>query len=346
MKSIRSLTAKMSYRSQSQNHLAIKSGTVGALVVAILAPFAAIPTQAQSTRIEESVRLLGQPLSVRQFSGIEQPCLKKIQNSAGQWVCAQPETAGASVTQDLSVEIFGRPRTLLHLQTEAGLGPSPTPAHLESPTPRPSGQPFWASKMFEDSTLADVESDKGLTVRRHELYVGGARLWTGRLRWQDGSLRYTGGVPPTQIPVPIILYPLGPLVLKLEAGLEFEGLLNVRLMPGLSFPLRDSTLIANLDMRLYAAAYLQASAQLLLLKGGIEGRVNVFDAKWGAHTFFYVNGLKPRTMTFGYAELFSGKVLGFIDYRFFTARWKRLHQNSLYEWNGKCLSFANGVGGC
>jgi hypothetical protein len=195
-------------------------------------------------------------------------------------------------------------------------------------------------------TLPETVSEQGLRLFHHELYLGGLRIWATNLNFEQGALTYRGGIAPTQIRVPVVAYPIGPVMLRVDAGLEFEGLLNIKVMPGISVPIRDSSLVVNTNMHFYAAGFVDAYAQFFILRAGMGGRIHLIDANLGYHAFVYINGTKPQTMSTGTATFLSGRVLGFVDYRLASRNWRRLLGRDFFNWKGKCLSFTGGVHAC
>jgi hypothetical protein len=198
----------------------------------------------------------------------------------------------------------------------------------------------------EPAASAPENAEGGIALRQHDVYVGGVRVWNGKFGLDHGTLTYSGGVAPTQIAIPLVTYPLGPLLLKVEAGFEFEGQLEARFAIGPSYPLKDSTVVASVQTDLYAAAYIDASARLLFLKGGIGGRIDVIDAQAGFFSTFYLNGMKPRTTNFGWARLMDGHVYGFLDSKILFGRWTRVWQHDFFNWMGACMTFTDGVKSC
>lgn len=195
-------------------------------------------------------------------------------------------------------------------------------------------------------TLPETAPGGGVPIHRHETYIGGFRIWAADLRWQQGALSYTGGIAPTQIRVPVVSYPLGPVFLQVDAGLEFEGLLNLKLMPGLSYPLRDSSIVFNSKTHLFAGGFVEAYAHWLFVRAGVAGRLALVDADFGYHAFVYLNGHPVQSMSTGEVRFLNGRVTGFLDYRLGLRRWNRLLSKDFFKWEGRCLSFTGGIHAC
>jgi hypothetical protein len=180
----------------------------------------------------------------------------------------------------------------------------------------------------------------GLVLGTTDLYIGGTRIWTGALRYQKGSLTYSGGVAPTQIPFPIFAYPLGPVMLRVDAGIEFEGEIDASLTPGLSYPLADSTLDATLSANLGASGFVEGYAGLWIVRAGVGGRVDLIEGTTGVTGHIYMNGITPPSgHGIGMVRLLSGDVYGFVDTKFFFGRWNRVLHKDFFKWGGYCYSF-------
>jgi hypothetical protein len=180
----------------------------------------------------------------------------------------------------------------------------------------------------------------GTQLGRTDLYIHGTRIWTGALTYDKGSFVYSGGVAPTQIPFPVFAYPLGPIMLRVDAGIEFEGQVDATLTPGLSYPMADSTLDATLKANLAASGFVEGYASLWLVRGGVGGRVDVIEGTTGVTGHLYLNLLtQPTGQGFGQVHLLSGDVYGFVDTKFFFGKWNRILEKDFFKWDGLCYSF-------
>jgi hypothetical protein len=235
---------------------------------------------------------------------------------------AQALSSGLGVLSETQSQFLGQTTSLVSASVEA----VPPAAPLPGATPIPGATPA------------------GIELGRTDLYIGGTRVWAGDLRFVNGALVYTGGVAPTQIPFPLFMYPLGPVMLELDAGVEFEGALVASLTPGLSYPLQDSSLDAKVEAKLAAAAYIQGYASLYIVRAGVGGRVDIVEGTTGVEAHLLLNGQKPYADYLGKVVLLKGDVYGFVDTNILFGRWTRVLHKSFFSWPGKCFAF--GVNSC
>lgn len=250
--------------------------------------------------IRAEAKLLGQPIKVEQ---------------SGRFL---PSALGIGMKTEST--LLGHPFNLIEASIEA-IPAAPADSTSLSPPPSASATPT------------------AIEFAKSDLYIHGTRVWSGSLRYEKGGVVYSGGIAPTQIPIPLFVYPLGPLVLEVDAGVEFEGMLEAALTPGLSYPLQDSSLDARLQARLSVAAYVEGYASIWVLRGGVGGRVNLIEGTTGIAAHLYFNGQKPSGQYLGKVNLLQGSVYGFVDTNLLFGRWTRVLKKNFYHWNGLCYSF-------
>jgi hypothetical protein len=197
-----------------------------------------------------------------------------------------------------------------------------------------------ASPLFQANSLPE-SVPPGTPLAQTNLYIHGIKVWGGELRYGQGGLHYSGGIAPTQIPFPILTYPLGPVLLKLDAGIEFEGRFDASLVPGISIPITDSTLQAKLSGDLGASGFVEGYGSVYLARAGIEGRVDLVDGKTGLETLLNFIHVKPKAKAFGRITFLRGALEGFLDLRVSFLRWRRLISRTFFSWPGKCFSFGS-----
>lgn len=258
--------------------------------------------------ISQSSTLLGKKLTVTQSS--------------------DSTLSNQGISTETQIQFLGKPKSLIEASIEAipndgstavadgSIDPSAAPAAQGTPAP-----------------------DRSIPLARTDLYIGGVRVWNGSLRVENGGLVYSGGVPPTQIPFPLFAYPLGPVMLQLDAGIEFEGQASASILPGISIPIEDMTIDAKLEAELYAAGYVEGYAKLLFVRAGVGGRVNFVDGSTGIAAHIYFNGMKPQANGFGKVVLLNGRVYGFVDSNLIFGGWKRWYSKDFFKWPGKCFAF-------
>jgi len=264
-------------------------------------------SNAQSEVLTQSSTLLGKKLTVTQTSD------------------ATSDQRG--VTTQTQIQFLGKARSLMEASVEAI-----PPAQEGEAIP-----PATDTTSTTDGAATDGATP-GIPLAQTDLYIGGVRVWNGTLSFQKGGLVYSGGVPFTQVPFPIFAYPLGPLVLQVDAGIEFEGMAQASLLPGISIPIQDMTIDASLQADLTAAGYVEGYAKLLFVRAGVGGRVNFIDGETGLSAHVYFTGAAPQLAGFGKVVLLSGDVYGFVDSYGLFGGWKRWLSKDFFNWPGKCFA--------
>ncbi len=253
--------------------------------------------------ISQNTQLMGKPLKIEQSSTVA--------------------PSGLGVSTQTTSQFLGRTSSIVSASIEAiPSTASDTPAD-GSASANPSATPAPGT----------------IDLARTDLYIGGTRIWAGDLTFQKGGLVYSGGVAPTQIPFPILAYPLGPLMLEVDAGVEFEGDIQAALTPGLSYPLTDSSLDATLQAKLGAAGFIEGYGSIWLVRGGVEGRVDLIQGSTGIDAHLFMNGTKPIGTYLGKVVLLSGDVFGFVDTKLFFGKWNRILKKDFFKWKGLCYAF-------
>jgi len=148
------------------------------------------------------------------------------------------------------------------------------------------------------------------------------------------------GLAPTEVRVPIVVYPVGPLTLNVAGGARFQANLDATLIPEIAIPLPDSTLGVQLSAKAQASGFVEAYASILILRGGVGGQVDLIDGHLDVNGRVAFNGKdKPLIMVNGIVQFFKGRFYAFLDLLgFFRLGWTRLIDKDLYNWNGICYS--------
>ena len=239
--------------------------------------------------------------------------------SASQISNALPSNLG--VNTETRVQFLGTAKSLMDASVEAiPVDAVANPNATSSPAPSNSLQ-------------------NGTVLATTDWYIGGTRVWNGTLNYANGGLVYSGGIAPTQIPFPLVVYPVGPLILEVDAGVSFEGTLGASLTPGISLPIQDSTLTGKLQAELAVAGYVEGYAKLLIVRAGVGGEVNFVDGTTGVEATLYLNKTPPLLGGFGKVVLLNGHVYGFVDTSILFGNWSRLLSEDFFKWPGKCYAF-------
>jgi hypothetical protein len=267
--------------------------------------------------------LMGQTLSVEQDSATVSSGLGVVSTTQTQFVGHSMTLMEASVEAIPGASDDATQAALAVAAAQANLTQSISTATTSTTTATPATTPVPGE----------------IVLGKTDLYIDGIKLWTGSLQYANGSLSYTGGVPPTQIPYTIFVYPVGPMTLQVDAGVEFEGSLDASITPGLSYPFTDSTLDAQLSANIAAGGFVEGYANLWLIRAGVGGAVDLVDGATGVVGHIYMNGQAPSGAGFGMIHLLSGDIYAFVDTRFFLGQWDRIWKKDFYNWAGWCYSF-------
>lgn len=147
------------------------------------------------------------------------------------------------------------------------------------------------------------------------------------------------GLAPTEIRVPFVVYPVGPLTLNVGGGARFHALLDATLIPELGVPLNTSTLGVSISAKALGAGFVEAYAAILIIRGGVGGQVNLVDGKLDVHGRVAFDQSKPTILVNGIVQFLNGRFYAFLDiFGFLTLGWKRLIDHDIYKWNGFCYS--------
>lgn len=201
---------------------------------------------------------------------------------------------------------------------------------------------FGKSIPLLNSKVEFIADEQKIESTSNDLYVNGIKVWTGSGTFENGTVSYTGGVAPTQINIPVFSYTVGPLVLEVNAGVEFEAAMDARLsspllIPDLStLPTAETLVDTSLDTHAIASGYVEGLARVLIIQVGLGGDVNIIDGN--AMVAASIPFLDPIASTLSYdgkLQVLNGKLYGFIDYRK-AGGWKRWKEFNLYSWKGLC----------
>jgi hypothetical protein len=151
------------------------------------------------------------------------------------------------------------------------------------------------------------------------------------------------GLAPTEIRVPFVIYPVGPLTLNVGGGVRFQANLDATLTPTLVLnDLKSSELQVQLMALAEAGGFVEAYAALLIIRGGVGGQVDLLDGHLDVNGKVAFNGDKPTMFINGIVKFFNGRFYAFLDiFGFLKLGWKRLIDHNLYSWNGICYSMGN-----
>jgi hypothetical protein len=173
-----------------------------------------------------------------------------------------------------------------------------------------------------------------------EFYSFGSRVFQGQAYYaHDGIMSMTAGLLPTEVRVPIFAYPVGPLVLQVEGGVRAQANIEAKLTPTIMFPASASVLEAQLIANASAAGFVEGSAKLLFVRGGVGGELSLVDAKASVDSLFFFDGRKPASNISAYARFIQGKIYSFLDMlNIFVFGWSRMWETDYYKSQGYCVT--------
>lgn len=181
----------------------------------------------------------------------------------------------------------------------------------------------------------------------NEVYSFGYRVFDQSAYFHDdaGIFGFTAGLAPTEIRVPLVNYPVGPLILQIAAGARFDANIQARMTPEIfvSDP-SLSVLGVNLTANVNGAGFIEGDASLIAIRAGIGGQLDLLDAQATVQSQFFFNGASPQASIAAYAEFLSGKIYLFADFfDILVVGWQRLWENDLYTAKGTCFTAGGSV---
>jgi len=203
----------------------------------------------------------------------------------------------------------------------------------------------------KERTLMKVQSEpqtseSGEIRIQNDLYVAGMRLWSGGGTIQNQGYSYEGLIAPTQLAWPLVTYPLGPILLQIDAGVNYQASLKARATPTITFPIQSVSLKTSLEAKAAGAGYLEGYAKFLVVRGGVGGSIDVIEG----HTVASVEAeispteqnpvTEPKIEVSGKLTVLKGRIYGFVDtYRILVGKWKRVLNKNFFVYPGKCWAF-------
>jgi hypothetical protein len=179
-----------------------------------------------------------------------------------------------------------------------------------------------------------------------EFYSFGKRVFS-----QDGYVSSSGdnqitvGLAPAEIRVPLVIYPIGPVVLEIDGGARFQANLQVQSLIDIGIPISLSQLGIQLQAVADGAGFIEGYVSFLVIRAGVGGQVNLVDANANVNAEFSFNGIPPYALVTAMVDFLSGQFYAFVDYfSIWKFGWYRLLNYNLYSWKGFC--FATGGASC
>lgn len=157
---------------------------------------------------------------------------------------------------------------------------------------------------------------------------------------EGGTLKL--GLAPTQIRAPLIVYPVGPIVLEADAGVRFQANLTLENATVISIPIEFSEPGLKLSAVAGGAGFVEGHANVLMIRGGIGGQIDLVDAHLDVHSRFMPEHNKASVEVSAIAEFLKGRFYAFLDiFGFLSLGWERFIDEDLYSWKGYCVATEN-----
>jgi hypothetical protein len=162
---------------------------------------------------------------------------------------------------------------------------------------------------------------------------------------QDAILNYANGsfsvgLAPAEIRVPVLVYPVGPVVVEIDGGARFQADLQGQLIPNFGIPITLSSLGVQVQAVADGAGFVEGYADLFIVRAGVGGQVNLVDAQADLNASVNFNGTAPFFKLDAMVTFLSGDLYAFLDV-FDLFGYKRILDYSLYSWNGYCYATGN-----
>lgn len=180
-----------------------------------------------------------------------------------------------------------------------------------------------------------------------EVFVFGKRVFsqTEYVHNNLEKLQFNVGLAPTEMRIPVLTYPVGPILLRLDAGARVLADLSAQVTPNFGIPLFISTVGLTMGARLDGAAFAEGYAQAFVVRAGVGGQVDLIDAHADLNAQISFDGSKPVVLFNAMAQFLKGRLYAFLDvFTFIPWEFKRLVDLELYTWPGFCA--ATGTASC
>jgi hypothetical protein len=181
-----------------------------------------------------------------------------------------------------------------------------------------------------------------------DFYWGGFRVWSSKPEWKDGAFQIAAGLPTISMRAPLVAVPVGPVTLRVDAGVAAEAEVAAKLRPLLSIPVQFTQIQAELAPKLSASAFVEGYAKWIAIRAGVGGELELARADATVSGRVGLGGIPPVLAFNGFVSLLAGRIYAFVDYfNVFKWKWKRALEPRLADWEGKCFDFRpNGGRAC
>ena len=130
----------------------------------------------------------------------------------------------------------------------------------------------------------------------------------------NGLLGFNAGLLPTEIRVPLVLYPIGPLTLEIDGGVRFQATATAQLSPTIVIGSADlSSVSLQMQADAIATGFVQGYAEALFIRAGLGSDLNLIDASANLQAQFRFDGTAPTANVTAMARFLNGSIYGFAD---------------------------------
>ena len=135
------------------------------------------------------------------------------------------------------------------------------------------------------------------------------------------------------------------LNIEVDGGFALGGNLNTDIALSVSEGPTGvpSAVEATLGTSIQSAAFLSGSVSLVVIRGGLEGQLDVADGAVQTKADLYFGKIPPTFTATGHLGILAGQVSAFADYWGLFSGWKHFWSATLFKWGGYCFNFNNGV---
>jgi hypothetical protein len=192
-----------------------------------------------------------------------------------------------------------------------------------------------------NATIGVPDTVDGTTYS--EYYSFGFRVFSQSFYFtNNGILQADVGLAPTEIRVPFVVYPVGPVTFQIDGGVRFQADLQEQLMPTIILDSSLSSLAVKLSGKVTGSGFIEGVADAVALRAGVGGQLNLVDAQADAMADFFFDGRSPTTQISGFAQFLNGRLYAFADvFDVFEWNWLRFWNYDLFNWSGYCYSTGN-----
>lgn len=182
--------------------------------------------------------------------------------------------------------------------------------------------------------------DPDWTTAHTEVYVRGLQFSSIEVPLNLPGLHRQLTLAPIDVHAAILRYPIGPLVIGVDAGFTLGGELKFDIVPTVASPLENSSIRVDVEADAQSSAYAEGAATLLIFKGGLRGEVILVDAAVAFHYMRRFDGSAETQNLDGQIRLLSGAIFAFFDVaKLFGMQWTHLWTQDLLRWDGACFEF-------